>query len=94
MSSEVIKQLQEAVQFSPENVPLRMHLAQVLLAPGAQLQVRLDLDTGRLVEGALEIVGDQLDDLLAGDRRAGLSAHAHIMLRASGARPPKWPRPR
>lgn len=31
MSSEVIKQLQEAVQFSPENVPLRMHLAQVLL---------------------------------------------------------------
>ncbi|CAL1521446.1 AAA family ATPase [Chitinophaga sp. MM2321] len=31
MSSEVIKQLQEAVQFSPENVPLRLHLAQVLL---------------------------------------------------------------
>jgi transitional endoplasmic reticulum ATPase len=31
MSIEVIKQLQEAVQFSPENVPLRMHLAQVLL---------------------------------------------------------------
>ncbi|NSL89056.1 ATP-binding protein [Chitinophaga solisilvae] len=31
MSSEVVKQLQEAVQFSPENVPLRLHLAQVLL---------------------------------------------------------------
>ncbi|NIG52752.1 ATP-binding protein [Chitinophaga sp. Cy-1792] len=31
MSAEVIKQLQEAVQFSPENVPLRLHLAQVLL---------------------------------------------------------------
>ncbi|ATL45855.1 cell division protein [Chitinophaga caeni] len=31
MSTEVIKQLQEAVAFSPNNVPLRVHLAQVLL---------------------------------------------------------------
>ncbi|RAJ10924.1 tetratricopeptide repeat protein [Chitinophaga skermanii] len=31
MSTEVIKQLQEAVAVSPNNVPLRLHLAQVLL---------------------------------------------------------------
>ncbi|UYQ95301.1 ATP-binding protein [Chitinophaga horti] len=30
MSTEMIKQLLEALQFSPENVPLRMHVAQVL----------------------------------------------------------------
>ncbi|WP_143304449.1 ATP-binding protein [Chitinophaga vietnamensis] len=38
MSSEVIKQLQEAVQFSPENVPLRLHLAHVLLQDYQYLQ--------------------------------------------------------
>ena len=52
---------------SREGVDRRLHLLDVGDAPVAHHQVLLDLAEGRLVERTFEVVGDELDELLAGD---------------------------
>src|SRR3954454_6148029 len=51
----------------PESRARLLHLAQVRLTAGTERQVLLETTHGVLVEGILEVLGDQLDEVLAGE---------------------------